>query len=206
LEESDQMPKSGRGCSLIASISKARCPAQPTFHPLVIELHPQDRNHPNLDKPTKHFSEKLANMPATRRTRVSSGPAIKGSQKTLAFGNKVTKPTPASTKEKAHTINPKTIDVGHVSSEAAVAEQARVEVDRSKAEKTAEEERASKITDAQIRRYWKEREAERKAPRVHQEDVSVEEKVLRLFDMSSQFGVCLFLHSPLFLTSCRMNG
>jgi DNA polymerase delta subunit 4 len=147
-------------------------------------------------------------MPATRRTRTSSGPAAKGSQKTLSFGNKVTKPTtPASTKDKAHTINPKTIDVGHVSSEAAVAEQARVEVERSKTERTAEEEKASKITDAQIRRYWSEREAERKTPRVHQEDISLEEKVLRLFDMSSQFGVCLFfLHSPLFLTSCRMNA
>jgi DNA polymerase delta subunit 4 len=83
------------------------------------------------------------------------------------------------------------LDVGHVSSEAVVAEQAQVEVETIKSERTPEEERASKITDAQIKRYWKEREAERKAPRVHQEDVSLEEKILRLFDMSSQFGVCL---------------
>jgi DNA polymerase delta subunit 4 len=133
-------------------------------------------------------------MPATRRTRTSSGPAAKGSQKTLSFGNKVTKPAaPSSTKDKAHTINPKAIDldVGHVSSEAAVAEQAQVEVQKIKSERTPEEERASKVTDAQIKRYWKEREAERKAPRVHQGDVSLEEKILRLFDMSSQFGVCL---------------
>jgi len=135
-------------------------------------------------------------MPATRRTRTSSGPAAKGSQKTLSFGHKVTKPaTPSSTKEdKAHTINPKAaidLDVGHVSSEAAVAEQAQVEVEKIKSERTPEEERASRVTDAQIKRYWKEREAERKAPRVHQGDVSLEEKILRLFDMSSQFGVCL---------------
>jgi DNA polymerase delta subunit 4 len=131
-------------------------------------------------------------MPATRRTRTSSGPAPKGSQKTLSFGSKVTKPTgPSSTKDKAHTINLKTIDLGHVSSEAAVVEQAWIEVERSKKERTVEEENASKVTDAQIRRYWREREAERKAPRVHQEDVSIEERVLRLFDMSSQFGVCL---------------
>lgn len=70
-------------------------------------------------------------------------------------------------------------------------EQAWIEVERSKKERTVEEENASKVTDAQIRRYWREREAERKAPRVHQEDVSIEERVLRLFDMSSQFGVCL---------------
>jgi DNA polymerase delta subunit 4 len=132
-------------------------------------------------------------MPATRRSRNSSGPAQKGAQKTLTFGHKVTKagtPSFKDTKAKAHTINPKTIDVGHVDSEAAVAEQARAEVESIKRERSAEEERASKVTDAQIRRYWREREAERKAPRVHQEDVSLEEKVLRLFDMSSQFGVC----------------
>ncbi|KAH8792103.1 putative DNA polymerase delta subunit 4 [Hyaloscypha finlandica] len=135
-------------------------------------------------------------MPATRRSRTSSGPAAKGSQKTLSFGHKVTKPaTPSSTKEdKAHTINPKAaidLDVGHVSSEAAVAEQAQVEVEKIKSERTPEEERASRVTDAQIKRYWKEREAERKAPRVHQGDVSLEEKILRLFDMSSQFGPCI---------------
>jgi DNA polymerase delta subunit 4 len=142
-------------------------------------------------------------MPATRRTRNSTGPAAKGSQKTLSFGNKVTKPsTPsAKDKDKTHTttINTKAIDLGHVSSEAAVAEQARVEVERTKTERTAEEERASKVTDAQIRRYWREREAERKAPRIHQEDVSVEERILRLFDMSSQFGVCLLFPIVLFL-------
>jgi len=142
-------------------------------------------------------------MPATRRTRTSGGPAAKGSQKTLSFGNKVTKPaTPSSTKDKAHTINPKVIDVGHVSSEAAVTEQARVEVEAIKSEKTPEEERARKVSDAQIKRYWREREAERKAPRVHQEDVSLEEKILRLFDMSSQFGVCLLLSISI-LPGCR---
>lgn len=45
------------------------------------------------------------------------------------------------------------------------------------------------MTDAQVKKYWKERERERRAPRVHQEGVSMEEKILRLFDMSSQFGV-----------------
>ena len=54
-----------------------------------------------------------------------------------------------------------------------------------------DEKKAERVTDAQIRKYWRERENERTAKRVHQEDLSVEEKVLRLFDMSSQFGVCL---------------
>ena len=132
-------------------------------------------------------------MPATRKSRTSSGPASKASQKTLTFSNKVTKPTPASSKDKTHktqTLNPKTtpLDLGHVSSEAAVAEQAQVELLK---ERTEEEAKALKVSDAQIRKYWREREAERKAPRVHQEDLSTEERVLRLFDMSSQFGVRL---------------
>jgi DNA polymerase delta subunit 4 len=135
-------------------------------------------------------------MPATRKTRTSSGPATKGSQKTLAFGNsKVTKSTTLPGKDKSSIVSTKPIDVGHISSEAAVEQQAKAELERVKGdgkERTAEELKAEKVTDAQIRKYWKAREAERKAPRVHQEDLSVEEKVLRLFDMSSQYGVCLF--------------
>lgn len=83
-----------------------------------------------------------------------------------------------------------------MSSEVAVAEQAKAEVERIKneggkedgKERTPEEVKALKVTDAQIKRYWRERENERRAPRVHQGDLSVEEKVLRYWDMSSQYG------------------
>ncbi|KAG5918014.1 hypothetical protein E4U42_007037, partial [Claviceps africana] len=51
--------------------------------------------------------------------------------------------------------------------------------------------RAAEVTDAHINEYWKEIEAERKAPRVHQEGLSVHEKVLRCFDVSSQYGPCI---------------
>ncbi len=132
-------------------------------------------------------------MPPARRNRVSSGPAAKGSQKTLSFGNsKVTKPLPKDLKPST-TIPPskveEVLDLGHISSAAAVEQQARIEIERTKKERTAEELKAEKVTDAQIKKYWREREAERKAPRVHQEGLSVEEQVLRLFDMSSQYGV-----------------
>jgi DNA polymerase delta subunit 4 len=140
-------------------------------------------------------------MPATRRARTSSGPAARGSQKTLSFSSsktsaatstkdKLEKSTPLSPDSKPSTLD---IEPGHVSSEAAIAEQVlsvKAEVKRS-----PEEEKASKVTAAQIKRYWRDREAERRAPRVHQEDLSVEEKVLRLWDMSSQYGVS----SPLLL-------
>lgn len=57
--------------------------------------------------------------------------------------------------------------------------------------RTPEEEKAKKVTDAQIKRFWKERENERISKRVHQGGLTVEEKVLRFWDMSSQYGVCV---------------
>jgi DNA polymerase delta subunit 4 len=136
-----------------------------------------------------------------RRSRNSSGPAAKGSQKTLSFTSGVTKPSTSSSLKdsksvsknsplsQALTSKPELVDIstGHVTSEAVVEHQTKIELNR---EKTAEELKAEKVTDAQIRKYWREREAERKAPRMHQEDLGVEEKILRLFDMSSQYGVC----------------
>lgn len=56
------------------------------------------------------------------------------------------------------------------------------------------EVRARKIGEAQIARYWRAKEQERKAPRVHQEGLTVGEKVLREWDMSGHYGVsCPFL-------------
>jgi len=140
-------------------------------------------------------------MPATRRSR-TTGPVAKGAQSTLSFGNKskVTKPTPATTKSNkkdliAHVISDDSSqeqiqksDVGHVSSEAVVKVQAATELAKPR---TKEELEAEKVPVAQINRYWRARESERLAARVHQEDLSVEEKILRLFDMSSQYGPCI---------------
>ncbi|KAL2044348.1 hypothetical protein N7G274_003053 [Stereocaulon virgatum] len=53
------------------------------------------------------------------------------------------------------------------------------------------EEKAKKIPEAQIRRYWKAKEDERIAPRVHQQGLSLNEKILRHFDLSSQYGPCV---------------
>ncbi|CAG8982023.1 hypothetical protein HYALB_00004892 [Hymenoscyphus albidus] len=130
-------------------------------------------------------------MPGTRRApRKSSGPAAKGTQKTLAFSNnRVTKSTthpvgkpssePPAKKPKIAEEDVKVTEENVKLPEVA---QAQVQF------KTDEEEKASHITEAQIKKYWRDREAERKAPRVHQKDVSLEEKILRLWDMSSQFG------------------
>ncbi|RMZ77679.1 hypothetical protein DV738_g4255, partial [Chaetothyriales sp. CBS 135597] len=52
---------------------------------------------------------------------------------------------------------------------------------------------AEKVTDGQIRKYWQAEEEKRKARRVqvHQESLSVHEKILRHFDISSQYGPCI---------------
>ena len=52
-----------------------------------------------------------------------------------------------------------------------------------------EEEQAKKVTDTRIKQYWRKKEEARLAPRVHQEDLTVYEKVLREWDMSGQYGV-----------------
>jgi DNA polymerase delta subunit 4 len=149
-------------------------------------------------------------MPPAHRPRHSSGPATKGSQKTLSFSNsKVTKPntilsakgiskSSASPIIKIDTsLLEKEAQLSHVDSTAAVTEQARVELAKPKVARSPEELKAEKITDAQILKYWKEQQAERRTKRVHQEDLDINERVLRLFDISSQYGVCG-------LSSCRI--
>nr|POF14987.1 dna polymerase delta subunit 4 [Quercus suber] len=54
-----------------------------------------------------------------------------------------------------------------------------------------EEQRARKTSEAQIRKYWRRKEEERLAPRVHQQDLTIDEKVLREWDMSGQYGPCI---------------
>ena len=52
-----------------------------------------------------------------------------------------------------------------------------------------EEARARKISEAQIKKFWREQESLRLVPRVHQEDLDVHERVLRLWDVSNTYGV-----------------
>ncbi|EXJ78542.1 hypothetical protein A1O1_08943 [Capronia coronata CBS 617.96] len=57
--------------------------------------------------------------------------------------------------------------------------------------KDARELEAEKVTDSQIKKYWRAEEDSRLAPRVHQETLSLHEKILRHFDLSSQYGPCI---------------
>lgn len=113
-------------------------------------------------------------MPASRR-----GPrnVQRGAQSTLSFGSrsKVTKPSVSSGQSikkdvalhqddvKRPASPASEVDVQPTTAELAIREQAKEEV--KKVARTKEEELAAKIDDAQLKRYWKERDAERKAPR-----------------------------------------
>ncbi|TKA62412.1 hypothetical protein B0A49_10542 [Cryomyces minteri] len=143
------------------------------------------------------------------RRRVSSGPtaASNRAQSTLSFhgkSNKVTKPSlTASNKTKK---DPAVVDaitrtklnasanpdlIAPKTAEIATAEQAKQEAVKQEApeKRTAEDEEALRVSDAQVARYWRGKERSRMAPRVHQEGLGLWEKVLREWDMSGQYGV-----------------
>ncbi|CAG9944255.1 unnamed protein product [Clonostachys rosea f. rosea IK726] len=144
-------------------------------------------------------------MPTTKRSTASNRGRtvpIKG-QSTISFANRITKnvvndakkaiisPPVAKieTPEKSDVTEKPAEDVSAVEPEpeAEVEEEPEIEVP----EKSEVELKAEKITKKQIETYWKGIEAKRIAPRVHQKDLSTNEKVLRYFDVSSQYGPCI---------------
>jgi DNA polymerase delta subunit 4 len=66
---------------------------------------------------------------------------------------------------------------------------AEVEEIPAEPEKAEAEIEAGKVSQARIAKYWRAIEVEGQAKRVHQEDLSTAEKILRYFDMSSEYGV-----------------
>jgi DNA polymerase delta subunit 4 len=140
-------------------------------------------------------------MPPKRR---ASGPATKSQQQsTLAFhgaSNKVTKagvrapdtkknllPPAAPTKDE----KPDVIEIidEPTTEEAAIIDQTTEEVAAQQAHSTPEEDEARQISEAALGKYWAAKEKQRMAPRVHQQDLSLHEKILREFDMSAHYGV-----------------
>ena len=116
-------------------------------------------------------------MPATRRSNAKvGGPANRGGQKTLSFGNrsKVTKPAISQQIKSLDKDAALVDDVSDAKSttstdkaaepaiESAIKAQLGTEVARPK---TEEEIQALKLKDSAVKKYWKAIEAERKAPR-----------------------------------------
>lgn len=148
-------------------------------------------------------------MPPKRR---ASGPATKSQQSTLAFhgaSNKVTKAGAKLSGAKKNILSdtktndprPEVAEIVEIveieateptTVEADIIEQAEQEVKAQKAESTPDEDAARRLTDAAIKKYWAAKEQQRTAPRVHQQDLSLHEKILREFDMSGHYGVGTF--------------
>lgn len=142
-------------------------------------------------------------MPTTRRStggaRARQGPT-KG-QSTISFASSVTKAIPKDIKNnvisapirtKVEVTEPVVKDVVEVEEQdddEEEDEEPEKPTVQPTEEKSKEEQLAEDMTDAQVNKYWKSIESERKAPRVHQEGLSTNEKLLRYFDVSSQYGV-----------------
>ncbi|EPE07575.1 dna polymerase delta subunit [Ophiostoma piceae UAMH 11346] len=142
-----------------------------------------------------------------------------GRQATLSFNHRVTKAVPKQSAKEAVLLSKKTDTdekkIGKIEKiekatekEAAEAVKAEKQAEETKAddEPLAEDVQQSKaprvvlspleieadsISDSQIRRYWRSIEAQSLSRPVHQEGMGLGEKVLRHFDVSSQFGPCV---------------
>ncbi|KUI58917.1 DNA polymerase delta subunit 4 [Cytospora mali] len=139
-------------------------------------------------------------MPVTRRSTRGAA-AAKGAaskqQSTLSFNHRVTKGNATKSGKDSKITSPAPAKVEQPGREKVdvveLEEQPEEEVapTQQEPEKTEAEAKAEKISDAQIKRYWKGVEDARIAKRVHQEELSLPEKVLRYFDVSSQYGPCI---------------
>jgi DNA polymerase delta subunit 4 len=149
---------------------------------------------------------------STGGTRARPGP--ERGQSTISFASRVSKPVTRDIKKtlvsdpvaKSIISAPTNVTEGEANTKTArKIEQKNDEIDDSEEdddgddgkaeqleslpEKSDDEIRAEKVSDTQITKYWREVEKQRIAGRVHQENLTVAEKVLRYFDMSSQYGV-----------------
>lgn len=147
-------------------------------------------------------------MPPTARRRVS-GPQRSASNKqaTLSFRNqsKVTKPSKGIVgKDTASPKSKKVVDIieqeelptsapaSPPKAEVAINEVLEEPVQHPESKEfTKASEEASKLTKPKIEKYWRESEASRLAKRMHQEDLSTHEKILREFDIDTRFGVSI---------------
>ncbi|ROW06924.1 hypothetical protein VMCG_04130 [Cytospora schulzeri] len=143
-------------------------------------------------------------MPATRRSTrgaAAARGALSKQQSTLSFNHRVTKGSATKTGKDSKLSPPAPAKVEQPAGEevevVGLEEQQQPEEialpvrQEPVAEKTGAQAKAEKVSDAQIKRYWKGVEDARIAKRVHQEDLGLPEKVLRYFDVSSQYGPCI---------------
>jgi DNA polymerase delta subunit 4 len=143
-------------------------------------------------------------MPSTRRqsaglsaSKAKAKPKAAGQTKLAFHGqNRVTKAVPPALDDKKkldvdeeiEAELPKVASIDVEEPESADSSLVEVTVPEKKSLDAAEQ-RASKVSDAQIKKYWAEKEKARKSPRVHQEGLTIHEKLLREWDTDVRYGV-----------------
>jgi DNA polymerase delta subunit 4 len=144
-------------------------------------------------------------MPTTRSRSTRSSTGAGGKQSTLSFKHKVTKAiktgkegykSPSRAKEYIPEPSPAPAGKDEEDDEVATDDELPLQQEQQQkvqpAAVTDVEAKARKITDRAIERYWNGIEASRSARDVHKkhtEGLATGEKVLRYFDVSSQYGV-----------------
>ncbi|KAF2492012.1 hypothetical protein BU16DRAFT_529398 [Lophium mytilinum] len=134
----------------------------------------------------------------------STGPKASAAQSTLAFHgttNRVTKPTTFPRSAKSHDKiddilhaskpDPATTDIAPAEEEAAIIPPpalAEPTAPVKPAKQLDAEAAARKVSEARIKKYWAAKEKARLAPRAHQEELGLHEKVLREWDMCGVYG------------------
>ncbi|KAM7191344.1 DNA polymerase delta subunit 4 [Rhypophila sp. PSN 637] len=141
--------------------------------------------------------------PTTRKSTRGAGPASGAKQSTLSFNHRVTKPVSKAGKDAQVKPTPPTVEIPVVEKQddsrattpsttaELISPITKTSLER---EKSEAELKAAKISDAAVRRYWEGIESSRRAKEVHKkhgEGLTVGEKVLRYFDVSSQYGPCI---------------
>jgi len=139
-------------------------------------------------------------MPTTRRSLGGRAVAT-GNQSKLSFNNRVTKPLPKSVKDSA-AASPLKKELVREEVEKGEDDDVKPDEPQQQIQRATEQQvasvgvaksdaelKAAKMGDAAVQKYWRKVEAERMAKRVHQEDLTLSEKVLRYFDVSSHYGV-----------------
>ncbi|KAK0670005.1 DNA polymerase delta, subunit 4-domain-containing protein [Cercophora samala] len=133
-------------------------------------------------------------MPAPRRSTRATTKASSASQSKLTFTNKITKPLPSRPNQKDK--QDKAVKLEDAITRTATPSPAP-EPEPKKEEVRAlspSEVKAARVSQAAINRYWKGIEESRLAKEVHRKHgmgLGTGEKVLRYWDVSSQFGPCV---------------
>ncbi|MCJ1441655.1 MAG: hypothetical protein MMC23_002145 [Stictis urceolatum] len=149
---------------------------------------PKARQTSTARQPPLSFSKKVT-KPGSKSSALSKTAEAKA-QKLLSETEltPVASPTPESPTSVSVELDPK-VDEEPTTADLAIREQTLAEKEQT--ERSAEEEEALGVSEARVKKYWKAKEDSRISPRVHQEGMTLHDKVLREFDLSSHFGPCI---------------